>query len=339
MPRPFPSLPSSSRGTIRRIDYRSTLLATNYWSDPSVRDLYVYTPPSYEDQGELPCLLVLHAFAGSAEGLLARGLSDISIASRFDQMIADGCPPFIGVIPDCMTTLGGCQYLDSPAIGAYGSFVIHEVIPAVEAAFSVNSRWAAIGRSSGGYGALRLAMEHPGKLNGVGCLAGDMGFDLCYLGDLSKAVSGMNAAGGPENFLSYFWAQNRPNGSLFAALNIVAMSCAYSPNLSKPYIPADFPINFATGEVNFEVLHQWRQHDPITLIENSDIQQSLSQLDHLFIDAGDRDEYNLHLGARRFVERLRTHEIPHHYEEFPGGHRGTSYRYDTAIPALIRALC
>lgn len=338
MPRPFPALPPESRGTLRRIDYRSTLLQTNYWSDPAKRDLYVYLPASYGAQDELPCLLVLHAFAGSAEGLLARGLSEESIVSRFDRLIADGCPPFIGVIPDCMTSLGGCQYLDSPALGAYGSYVLQEIIPYVEAQFQTSNKWAAVGRSSGGYGALRLAMRHPGRLNAVGCLAGDMGFDLCYLSDLSSAVSGMQAAGGLENFISYFWRQTRPNSALFAALNIVAMSCAYTPNLAVQPIPADFPIDFQTGEVHFDVLKRWRQHDPIEMIEDPISQTGLRSLDHLFIDAGERDEYNLHLGARRFVKRLEAMGIDHHYEEFAGGHRGTSYRYDTAIPALIRAL-
>jgi enterochelin esterase-like enzyme len=30
--------------------------------------------------------------------------------------------------------------------------------------------------------------------------------------------------------------------------------------------------------------------------------------------------------------------VPHTYEEFPGGHRGTHYRYDVSLPRLVRAL-
>jgi enterochelin esterase family protein len=238
-----------------------------------------------------------------------------------------------------MTTLGGSQYVDSPAIGPYASYMIDEVMPYVEGRFQTNGRWAALGRSSGGYGALRLAMDHPGRLQAVGCLAGDMGFDLCYLGDISKAVSGVAAAGGLEHFVAHFWSQNRPGPQEFAAFNIIAMSCAYSPNLKATPIPADFPVDFDTGEVLFDVLKSWGRHDPIQLIDDPKHQSALRQLRHLFIDAGSRDEYNLHLGARRFVTKLHAHHISHHYEEFPGGHRGTSYRYDVAIPALVRSIC
>jgi len=281
---------------------------------------------------------VLHAFAGSGEGLMARGLSEMSIATRFDLLIAAGCPPFIGVIPDAMTTLGGSQYMDSPAIGPYASYVTQEVMPYVEGKFRVTGDWAALGRSSGGYGSLRLAMEHPGRFQAIGCLAGDMGFDLCYLGDISKAVSGIQAAGGIEHFVEYFWSQKRPGAQQFAALNIVAMSCAYSPNTGSTPVPADFPVDFETGQVKFDVLKAWQQHDPIQMIDDPKHQAALNELACLFIDAGQHDEYNLHLGARRFVEKLQAYGIAHRYEEFPGGHRGTSFRYDVAIPALVLAL-
>ena len=53
---------------------------------------------------------------------------------------------------------------------------------------------------------------------------------------------------------------------------------------------------------------------------------------------GDRDEYLLHLGARRFVRSLRDHGIAHDYEEFPGGHRGTAWRYQVSLPRLAQVL-
>ena len=39
--------------------------------------------------------------------------------------------PFIAVLPDCMTYLGGSQFVDSPAIGAYASHLMTEVVPIV----------------------------------------------------------------------------------------------------------------------------------------------------------------------------------------------------------------
>jgi hypothetical protein len=180
-------------------------------------------------------------------------------------------------------------------------------------------------------------MAYPGLFTAVGTLAGDVGFDLCYLGDIPRALSGVRDAGGIAKFLDVFWAKKRPNGDDFAAFNIIAMSCAYTPDPAIQPIPARFPLDFETGQVHFDVLQEWMKHDPLTLIEDQAAQRALSSLNCLFIDAGDRDEYNLQVGARRLSARLSSLGIAHTYDEFSGGHRGTSYRYDTAIPILIDA--
>ena len=61
--------------------------------------------------------------------MLARTLTEHSLATRCDRWIADGqCPPFIAVLPDCMTYLGGSQFVDSPAIGSYASHLMTEVV-------------------------------------------------------------------------------------------------------------------------------------------------------------------------------------------------------------------
>ena len=121
-------------------------------------------------------------------------------------------------------------------------------------------------------------------------------------------------------------------------MNVLCMSAAYASDLSSEGFPARIPVNYETGEIDFEAFLSWETHDPIQLIERPEIQQALRQLKCLFIDAGDHDEYLLHLGARRFVKKLRQFNIEHMHEEFPGGHRGTSFRYDKSIPLLVNAL-
>ena len=102
-------------------------------------------------------------------------------------------------------------------------------------------------------------------------------------------------------------------------------------------IPVRLPICPDSGTIDFDAFLSWSR-DPIELIDNPDNQQALNQLALLFLDAGDRDEYLLHLGARRFVEKLKAYNIQHTYEEFSGGHRGTAFRYDRSIPLLTQAL-
>jgi hypothetical protein len=102
--------------------------------------------------------------------------------------------------------------------------------------------------------------------------------------------------------------------------------------------PAEVPINISTGEIRWEIFEEWMSHDPLTLMEESMHQEALSSLHYLFIDVGRWDEYHLQFGARAFHQRLDELEIPHIYEEFDGGHRGTTYRYDNSIPSMVRVL-
>ena len=65
---------------------------------------------------------------------------------------------------------------------------------------------------------------------------------------------------------------------------------------------------------------------------------TLRNVKELFIDCGQLDEYNLQVGARLLSQQLQAMSVPHTYEAYPGGHRGTHYRYDVSLPRLVRAL-
>jgi len=337
MPHPFPQLPPEQRGQVHWLRYDSPALADNWWQDPSERDVIVYTPPGWSGE-PLPAMMCLIGFSGTGEKLLNRGMSTISIANRIDRLVAAGCPPFAAVLPDCMTQLGGSQYVDSSGLGRYATYVAEELPAFVHGELGVGSAWGVMGHSSGGFGALHLTMNHPGRFAAAACHAGDMGFDLCYLSDLGSALTGVARAGGLESFLPAFWADHKPGRATFAAINVLAMAAAYSPDPDASPIPARLPLDFETGEVDFEVLRSWQRFDPIHQIDDPARADALRQLALLFIDVGDRDEYNLHYGARRFVSKLIAADIPHTFEAFPGGHGGTRYRFDRSLELLARAL-
>jgi enterochelin esterase-like enzyme len=331
MPSPFPNLPPEQRGSVSCLRHDAECLKGNPHGDPHQRDVWVYTPPGWDRTTPLPVVMILAGFAGTGEGLLARGLSDVSIATRIDRLIAaGGCPPFVAVLPDCMTRVGGSQFIDSEGIGQYGTW-LGEALPAwLETQLPLLPRWGVTGRSSGGSGALQLAFRSPDRFAAVACHAGDMGFDLCYLGDLGKAITGIRKAGGVEAFHDAFWKDRRPNAATFAAFNILAMSAAYSPGR--------LPIDPDTGEVFFDVIEAWKAFDPLVQIADEANAAALSQLDLLFLDAGRWDEYHLQLGARRFTKLLDERQISYEYDEFDGGHRGTAWRYDVSLPKLARTL-
>ncbi len=339
--RMFPNLELAKRGQVRCLEIESEILKENAWNDPSRRDVWVYTPPNYDPTQQYPMVMFLAGFAGTGEGMLSRTLTEHSLATRCDRWISEGeCPPFIAVLPDCMTYLGGSQFVDSPAIGAYATHLMRELVPFVGQNVSWNGKLGLTGRSSGGYGALRLAMEYPEQVQAIACHAGDMGFETAFVGELTAALMPLHKAGSPLAFLADFWTRSHFSANDFAAFNLLCMSAAYAPKeeIVKGEFPADLPINIETGEIHWANFERWMEHDPLTLLEEEGHQAALSELDYCFIDVGRWDEYNLQFGARELHKRLDELGISHIYQEFDGGHRGTTYRYDNSIPDMVKAL-
>ena len=61
-------------------------------------------------------------------------------------------PPVIVVFPDCFTSLGGNQYINSSAIGHYADYLNDELVPFVDAQFRTRSsaeHRGCFGKSSG----------------------------------------------------------------------------------------------------------------------------------------------------------------------------------------------
>ena len=339
MPSPFPNLPPEQRGDVHVLDHTSSVLADNPLGDPTQRDLFVYTPPGYPDRSApLPAVMILPGYTGMGEKLLARGFTDVSIATRIDRLIAEGCPPFIAVMPDCMTSLGGSQYVDSSGLGQYASYLVDEIRSTVDEGFNTSGRWGVTGHSSGGFGALHLAMAHPGSFGAVASHAGDLGFDLCYMADLPKLVSAVAAWGGLSAFVDGFWTRRNHSGNDIAAMMMLCVCCAYLPDPGASPLPCKLPVDLSSGAVDFAVYKELCEMDPIRRLADSKQAEALRSLDLLYIDAGRTDEYNLQIAARRFVAGLDERNIAHVHEEFEGGHRGMAWRYGVSLAYIAEAL-
>lgn len=339
MPSPFPGVPPEQRGEVHILDHTSAVLKDNPFNDPARRDLFVYTPPGYEASSDAyPAVMILPGYTGTGEKLLARGFTDMSIATRIDRLIAEGCPPFVAVMPDCMTSLGGSQYVDSVGLGMYASYLVDEIRSTVDGVFRTTGRWGVTGHSSGGFGALHLAMAHPGAFQAVASHAGDLGFDLAYLGDVPKAVSAVTARGGLQAFIDGFWARRNHSGGDIAAMMLLCICCAYLPDVEAEPLPCRLPVDFESGEVDFDVLKALTALDPIQRVHHAAERAGLASLDLLLIDAGRHDEYNLQIAARRFVAQLQRYGIAHVHQEFDGGHRGMAWRYGVSLSMIAEAL-
>jgi enterochelin esterase family protein len=113
------------------------------------------------------------------------------------------------------------------------------------------------------------------------------------------------------------------------------MSACYSPNPGSE-LGFDLPFDLRTGEIREDVWARWLENDPVRLVER--YADNLKTLKLLFIDAGTRDEFALHLGARILVEKFKKFDVPHVHEEFDDGHFNISYRFNRSLELISKAI-
>ena len=331
---------SAGAGRVQLERVVSRALRGNPLGDPHVRTVPVYLPPGYDDgRRRYPVIYVLAGFTGFGRMHLNRSHFVEALDQRLDRLILSGrMKPCIVVMPDCITAYGGSQYLNSRATGRYDTHLVRELVPYVDRHFRTlpgARHRAVVGKSSGGYGALVLGMLHPDVFGAVGSHSGDTCFEYCYLPDFPAACTDMGKAGGPAAWYRKFQAKKKKAWADLKVLNIVAMTSCYSPDPRRP-LGCDFPFDLRTGELRERVWRKWLAWDPVRMLPRH--ARALRGMRLLFLDAGIKDEWNLHLGARIFCSKARGLGIRHVYQEFDDGHLDVQYRYDVSLPLVAKAI-
>ncbi|HZH34773.1 MAG TPA: alpha/beta hydrolase-fold protein [Pyrinomonadaceae bacterium] len=328
------------QGTVKILQHESEVLRNNPLGDKHIREVIVYLPPGYEENSEkrYPSVYVLTGFTGRGRMLLNDNSFAPNFAERMDKLIADRTiEPMIAVMPDCFTRYGGSQYLNSTATGNYEDYLTKEIVSFVDESFRTipdkNSR-AVMGKSSGGYGALICAFRHADTFGLAASISGDCYFEFCYFPGIPEGFNAVN--GDPKALIEKFWNENQRKGKNdFSALNTIGMSACYSPNPGSE-LGFDLPFDVRTGEIREDVWARWLENDPVRLVER--YADNLKTLKLLFIDAGTRDEFALHLGARILVEKFKKFDVPHVHEEFDDGHFNISYRFNRSLELISKAI-
>lgn len=330
------------RGTVTRISHCSEALRGNPWNDPCERELPVYLPPQYNETGD-PHLALwdLAAFTNSGLGHDAWRNHGEGLAQRLDRLINAGrLPPVVVPMPDCFTSLGGNQYVNSSSVGRYADYLNEELVSLVGERFNViDSRdgRGIFGKSSGGYGALVQGMLRPDVWGAVASHAGDVGFHWVYQSDFPRSAQTLARYGGdPVAFLKAFWRKNRPNQADYGALLTVAMAASYDPQPAGSEPVIRLPFNPFTLEMDSSRWQKWLEHDPLNLV--SEHTDALNSLHGLWLDVGERDQFHIQFGSRQLHSKLEDLEVEHHYEEFDGTHSGIDWRLDNSLPWLAERL-
>ncbi|MDA0979112.1 MAG: alpha/beta hydrolase-fold protein [Proteobacteria bacterium] len=330
-------------GRIEIIEIDSAALADNLLGDPGTRSVAVYLPPGYDDSAETyPLMVDIVGFTGSGFAHVGWKAFQENVPQRIERLISEGAMgPVVVAFPDCFTTLGGNQYINSAAMGGWETFLCEDMIRALESQFRIlpgRDHRAIFGKSSGGYGAIVHGMTHADTWGAIACHSGDMDFELCYRGDMPGVLRSLETYDGNiRAFVDRLKESRKVSGGDMHTLMILAMAATYDPDPEAPY-GIRLPVTMDTCEFIAERWDNWLAWDPVRMVDAPEVQRQLRSLNGLYIDCGSKDQYNLVYGARQLTHRLQLLGIDHRYEEFPDNHSSVDYRMDVSLPYLYNAI-
>ena len=321
------------------VSFVSEALRGNPLGDPHERPLHVYVPR--DTSRRYPCIYVLQGMTGMADAWFNVEPWTPSYPDRIDTLAPDA----VVVLVDAFTAVGGSQFLDSPAIGDYHTYLCDEIVPFVDANFptlAAREHRGLQGKSSGGYGAMITPLLRPDLFAGLATHAGDALFETCYGRDFAPAVRALRDE--YQGSWDAFWEDFRSGRPILSKptdevlVNTYAMSAAYS---ARDDGTIDFPYDKETAELDPEVWARWLQFDPALLAREERHRETLRGMRAIWIDAGREDQYHLDLGAIAFHREVVAAGVPEkrvRFDLFDGTHSGLTWRYPLSLAFLVEGL-
>ena len=330
-------------GRLHEHEFESRALQGNPLGDPHVRPLWVMVPPGYEsdEAGRYPAIFMVQGYTGQLDMWRNRHPWRRNFPElAHEGMVSGDIPPCIVVWIDAWTSLGGSQYLDSPGTGNYLSYICDEIVPWVDERYRTlggRAHRGVAGKSSGGYGAMVLAMLRPDVFGGFATHAGDALFEMSLLPDFREVARVLRDEyqGSYERFWEDF--RSRPalskehDGTLAMTYG---MAAAYS---ADPDGTVRLPFDVATGKLIDDIWQEWLARDPVRMVPRH--ADDLRSMRAFYIDAGKKDEYYLDLGAEAFRRELEAVGVTDvFFELFDATHMAIEYRYPLSLKYLAERL-
>src|SRR4029077_8193481 len=237
---PTPGAPARALDTARpgmtlgwhELEIQSRALEGNPLGDSPTRPLFVWTPPAYDAGSDrrFPSVYLLQGLTGEVRAWF----NVAPFVKSWPAMVEEAGVAAFLVFVDAFTALGGSQFLDSPAIGRYGTYLTEEVVPFVDERFRTlpdAAHRGIQGKSSGGFGAMVWGMLRTDLFGAFATHAGDSLWEVSALPAFPAAAQALrNEYGGSY---AAFWAdfRSRPpfaKKSDALLLEIYTSAAAYS---------------------------------------------------------------------------------------------------------------
>jgi pimeloyl-ACP methyl ester carboxylesterase len=290
------------------------LLEGNPLGDPVQRRVAVFTPELPRFTSKLLTVYYLPGYGGSSEDFF--GGAGNRFAAAF-QNLADKGIPLRMVVVDCRNRWGGSQYLNSPAQGNYADYLLEEVIPQLEKYFGTpatpRDRIIA-GHSSGGFGALRVAMMAPERFGSVVALSPDTDFEVTHKPLVEEHIVRSVT---PKQLAAYVAPPERmvkPGHNLIQI--ILGLSAAYAPK--GPNEPGEFHWLYdERGKWQAEVWQNWLEEDTVVIARRNP--HLFMPYHRIYLDGAEHDEFGAQKGARVLRDLIKPYTKVEFFES-PGGH-------------------
>jgi len=311
----------AASGKVIEVKIAAPSLKGNLLNDPAEQNVSIYLPPSYETAPTKRFMVVylLHGYAGTNRTWTVDAEYGYNIQPIMDALIASGkIHDMIIVAPNGRNAYKGSLYVNSAVTGNWEDYVFRDVVTYIDANYRTLARPASrgiAGHSMGGYGAVYLGMKHADVFGAVYALSpGLLGFGGLDRADpVWKRVAGLTSR------------QQLPRATLkspadFSTNVYVAMSGAFSPNIERPPLYADFLFEELGGKLvrNEAVYAKWKAKIPLHFLD--EYKPNLLSLRGLFLDYGQNEGFaNIRTDTSLFSRALAERSIPHVFEIYAGG--------------------
>ena len=312
-------------------------LTENLIGEDGSKIIRVYLPPSYDfTEKRYPVIYVLHGFNGTSKSLTRK------MQSAMDRMIlSEQIQEAIAVFVDGSNRFGGSQYLSSPTIGDYETYIRRDLVNFIDKQYRTiphrDSR-GITGFSMGGYGSMRLALKYPEVFGVVVAQAGTYKFDDDLIETFTKQggviitlMEPLKQKSGDE-----FWDALNALADSDAVKTIslpfrngLAYLAGVASNPDKPPCYLDLPYRLKAGippwERDEEVWEKIVKNDIIRELERyfNKLRQNPRQpvrLNGIKVVHGLEDEKALPRQAEALDQKLTALGIDHEFVMHGGGH-------------------
>ena len=312
-------------------------LTENLIGEDGSKVMIVYLPPSYEfTEKRYPVIYVLHGFNGTSKSLTRK------MKSAMDRMIlSEEIQEAIAVFVDGSNRFGGSQYLSSPTIGDYETYIRRDLVNFIDKQYRTiphrDSR-GITGFSMGGYGSMHLSLKYPEVFGVVVAQAGTYDFEDDLIQSFAENAGVIMALMEPLKQKSgdEFWDALNALADSDALKKVslpfrngLAYLAAVASNPDKPPCYLDLPYRLKAGfppwERDEEVWERIFENDIIHELDRYDSRlrrnpQRLMQLNGIKLVHGLEDEKALHRQAEALDQKLTELGIEHEFVTHGGGH-------------------